>query len=343
MARTKTAKRTGVKADVRLRLPCELVTTHLLPLIRAKLAHELVRERRVSQLRAARVLAVTQPAIHNYLRSKPVPRREELGDSLDGIDAMIEELAGDICEGRITQTEALTRVCGLCFQMRNRGAMCEIHGKAVPSIVPGQCSFCLQDLTALKRRSLEEYQVTENVRQAVRLMENTWELSHLIPEIGMNIVMAKPEARGVDEVVGIPGRVRPIAGRPYAAGPPQFGGSSHVANAVLTIIGFDPSVRSAVSLRFDPLVLEICEGLGSVISFFDRSEEPPEVKRVDGRTIPWGIERAVRRVGRAPDVVYDLGDVGKEPMIFLFGKDALDVAYSAVRVAKEYLKRKAKT
>lgn len=342
MARMKMVKGTGGVANVKLRLPCELVATHLLPLIRAKLAHELVKERRMSQLQAARVLDVTQPAIYNYLRSKPTPRREELGDILEELDVMVEELAEDICDGRLTQTEALMRVCGLCIQMRNGGPVCDIHEKAVPALVSGRCSFCLLDLTTMKRRSLEEYQVTDNVRQAVRLIENTRELSLLIPDIGMNIVMAKPDAKEVDDVVGIPGRIRPVAGRPYAAGSPQFGGSSHVANAVLTMMRFYPSIRSAVSLKFDPLIVEVCKDLGLVVSFFDRSEEPSEVKSVDGRTIPWGVERAVRRVGKAPDVVYDLGDVGKEPMVFLFGPNAFDVAYLALRVAKEYLRGKAK-
>ncbi|RLI33465.1 bifunctional hydroxymethylpyrimidine kinase/phosphomethylpyrimidine kinase, partial [Candidatus Bathyarchaeota archaeon] len=43
---------------------------------------------------------------------------------------------------------------------------------------------------------------------------------------------------------------------------------------------------------------------------------------------------AVRRAGRDPDVIYHLGDWGKEPMITLLGRTALEVAERAVEIAK---------
>lgn len=325
--------------DIRLRMPCEVVREHLLPLIRRLLAHELVRRHGLSQVRAARMLDVTQPAVSSYLRSDPEVG-EALREAVEEVRGAVRELSEDLLEGRITQVEALERVCALCVQMRNRGPICVIHGEVVPSLNPDRCSLCLTDLTAIKRRALEEYEIVEDVRSALRVIEGTRELSALIPEIGMNIAYAKPGATGVEEVVGVPGRIRPIGGRPRASRPPEFGGSSHTARALLTLMRFDPSLRSAMSLKFDWEVVEICRDLGLAVSFFDRTEEPPEVKRVDGRTIPWGVRRAVERLRRAPEVIYDLGDVGKEPMIFLFGHTPLEVAQLAARIAEEYAKRR---
>ena len=327
-----------ITADIRLRLPCEVLIEHLLPLIRRMLAKELVDRHGMSQVQASRILGVTQPAVSNYLRSESRVRRE-LEGSLGEVKIMVESFSEDLIKGRLTQVEALKRICSLCIQMRNRGPICRIHGENIPFIQPDRCSFCLMDLAAVRRRSLEEYEVVENVRWAVQMIEETQELAALIPEIGMNIAYAKPEAAGVKEVVGVPGRIRPIRGVPRASSSPEFGGSSHVARAVLTMMRFESSLRSAISLKFDWGVVEVCRGMGLVVSFFDRSEEPPEVKRVDGRTIPWGVERAVERIGRGPDVIYDLGDVGKEPMIFLFGPTALEVAQLAARVAREYAGR----
>ncbi len=48
----------------------------------------------------------------------------------------------------------------------------------------------------------------------------------------------------------------------------------------------------------------------------------------------WGAEQAVERAGRVPDVIYHLGDWGKEPMITLLGRTAVEVAERAVEVAK---------
>lgn len=327
-----------ISEEIRLRLPCEALIEHLLPLIRRVLAKELVNRHGMSQVQASRILGVTQPAVSNYLRSEPRVRME-LEGSLGEVEMMVEELSEDLLKGRLTQVEALKRICSLCIQMRNRGPLCRIHGESLPSLQPDRCSLCLMDLAAVRRRSLEEYEVVENVRWAVQLMEGARELAALIPEIGMNIAYAKPGAVGVEEVVGVPGRIRPIRGFPRASGSPEFGGSDHVARAVLTMMGFEPSLRSAISLKFDWGVVEVCKDMGLVVSFFDRSEEPPEVKRVDGRTIPWGVEKAVEKIGRAPDVIYDLGDVGKEPMIFLFAPTALEVAQLAVRTANEYTRK----
>ena len=58
------------------------------------------------------------------------------------------------------------------------------------------------------------------------------------------------------------------------------------------------------------------------------------------RTIPWGVRRAVEAIGGAPDVVYDEGDIGKEPMIFLFGRTPQEVANRVIRIATEYAERR---
>ncbi len=39
----------------------------------------------------------------------------------------------------------------------------------------------------------------------------------------------------------------------------------------------------------------------------------------------WGIEAAVRRVRKGPDVIYHLGGWGKEPMVLIFGRNAGEV------------------
>jgi hydroxymethylpyrimidine/phosphomethylpyrimidine kinase len=103
---------------------------------------------------------------------------------------------------------------------------------------------------------------------------------------------------------------------------------------------YDSDVRAAINIKYEPEIVNICKEMGLKASFYDRAEEPPEIKAADGKTIPWGIAKAVERVGAVPDVVYDFGDVGKEPMLFLLGASASDVAYVAIRIAREYWKRK---
>jgi len=75
------------------------------------------------------------------------------------------------------------------------------------------------------------------------------------------------------------------------------------------------------------------------ISFYDRKEEPEEIKMVEGMTIPWGVREAIKRVGKTPDVIYHKGDIGKEPMIVILGEQAYDLAKFVVQLAEE-MKRK---
>jgi hydroxymethylpyrimidine/phosphomethylpyrimidine kinase len=155
----------------------------------------------------------------------------------------------------------------------------------------------------------------------------------------MNITYGKPEADTVNDVAGIPGRIHPIGGYPRSSRPPEFGGSSHVARATLTMMHLEPTLRSSLSLKYDTEAIKICEELGLVVSHFDRRDEPPDVRSTEGETIPWGIRKAHSTMKEPPTVIYDLGGIGKEPMIFLFGTNPIEVAQKAVEIARRYSKR----
>jgi len=329
-------------ANVKVGLPCEAVTNYLLPLVRRLLARELVNSHGISQVQAAKILGVTQPAVSNYLSHEFGVRRNPLEEGEEEVRVMAETLAKDIVDNRITQMDMMRAICGLCVRMRSGGLICAVHGESVPSIDPFQCSYCIRDLAELRQRPLQDYKFIEEVRRAIMLIEGSRDMTALIPEIGMNIAYAKPDAEDIQDVVGIPGRIHPVSGRPRASSQPQLGGSNHVARAVLTMMQFDSSLRSAISLKFDWEFIEICKEMGLVVSFFDRKEEPLEVKNVDGRTIPWGVKHAVQGMERSPDVIYDSGDLGKEPMIFVYDHAAYDVAQLSVRIAQEYSGRRNK-
>ncbi|RLF22752.1 MAG: bifunctional hydroxymethylpyrimidine kinase/phosphomethylpyrimidine kinase, partial [Thermoprotei archaeon] len=68
-------------------------------------------------------------------------------------------------------------------------------------------------------------------------------------------------------------------------------------------------------------------------SSFDRRKEPPNIKAVEGQSMKWGAREALRGLKEPPDVIYDLGDVGKEPMIRILGENAVDVVRKAVKIA----------
>ncbi|MDP2900700.1 MAG: thiamine-phosphate synthase family protein [Candidatus Bathyarchaeota archaeon] len=122
--------------------------------------------------------------------------------------------------------------------------------------------------------------------------------------------------------------------RVKASSCPRFGGSRHVAEAILAANELDPTIRAAMNIRHTAETLEACRGVGLKVSSYDRREEPEEVKMTEGGTIPWGTRVAIRRLGSTPDIIYHDGDWGKEPMIEILGVDAVDVAGKALRVAE---------
>ena len=173
-----------------------------------------------------------------------------------------------------------------------------------------------------------------NVKKAVNIIEKCSEFAALIPEVRSNIVMAVEGAVNVEQVVGVPGRITIVNGRPKSVMEPDFMSSSHMARLVLAMMEHDPTVRSAINLKYDPKILEICKKLGLNVSSYNRNYEPDDVKEVEGSTIPWGVETAIEKIGTIPDVIYHLGAWGKEPMICLVGPDAVEVAEMGVCIAK---------
>ena len=322
--------------EVRLKLPCEIVTEQLLPLMRKALVEELVVNRGISQLQAAKIVGVTQPAVSSYLHSQPRAREGLRG--VTKIEALAKNLSEDWMSGRLSETDAIRRVCGLCIELRTYGPICAIHRDGYEELSIN-CAVCIDDLSNFRQRSRGDAEIIDGVRQAIRIIEGCRELASLIPEIGMNITYGKPEADRIEDIVGIPGRIHPIGGYPRSSRPPEFGASSHVARATLTMMSLQPTLRSSLSLKYESEVVKICEDLGLVVSHFDRRDEPPAVRSAEGETIPWGIKRAYSAKKETPSVIYDLGGIGKEPMIFLFGTNPIEVAQKAAEIARRYSKR----
>ncbi len=174
----------------------------------------------------------------------------------------------------------------------------------------------------------------KNLKKAVEILQNSEDFAALIPEVRSNIVMAKKNAKEINDVAGIPGRITTVHGKPRAIMEPEFGASSHMARLVLTVMENDPSKRSAMNIKFDEKIINICKKLGLKVSFYDRNDEPEDIKKIEGSTIPWGVEAAIKRIGEVPDVIYHRGAWGKEPSISLIGADATDVAKMAVCISK---------
>jgi hydroxymethylpyrimidine kinase/phosphomethylpyrimidine kinase len=180
----------------------------------------------------------------------------------------------------------------------------------------------------------ERYRVLKDLREAVKTLEGASGLARLVAEVQLNVGMALPYASTVDDIAAMEGRITRRGEFVRASGCPWFGASGHIARTILAVRRFNPAMRAAMNLRYSEETLEALRGMGLVVSYYDRKEEPPESKRIEGNTTYWGAEQAVKGVGRVPDVIYHLGDWGKEPMIVLLGESATQVALRAVELTR---------
>ncbi|MEM1585905.1 MAG: bifunctional hydroxymethylpyrimidine kinase/phosphomethylpyrimidine kinase [Candidatus Bathyarchaeia archaeon] len=184
-------------------------------------------------------------------------------------------------------------------------------------------------------KETERYHVLRNVAEAKVILESTPGIAVLVPEVGMNIAMALSYADSADDVAAIPGRLVKVFSGVRAVSCPEFGASSHLARYLLEIMKYDARKRAAVNLRYSEEILNALREKGLKISFYERSEEPEEIKRVECMTIPWGVKQAISRIGGVPDVIYHRGDIGKEPMIVIFGEDSVSVAKIIAEIARK--------
>jgi predicted fused transcriptional regulator/phosphomethylpyrimidine kinase len=168
-------------------------------------------------------------------------------------------------------------------------------------------------------------EVLSMLQAAVDQLERTMH-SSLIPEVGTNMVYALPDARDRNDVAAVEGRIVRVGDRPHAVGAVAFGASDHVAAIVLTAMKFDPIMRSAANIRYSPELITLLEDLFLEMCSFDRTREPPGT-----RTMDWGVAFCCRN--GVPDVIFDRGAVGKEPMVRVLAENPLEVAAIIGRIS----------
>jgi len=183
----------------------------------------------------------------------------------------------------------------------------------------------------------EKYRVLENVYAAAEIIEENSAL--FLPyaaEVGTQVAMALPYASNKWHVAAVEGRIVKVRNKLQRVGCIRFGASEHLARIILTALKYDSNVKAALNLHYSPELIEAFQKIGFSVSSFDRSQEPVEVKAVEGKTLSWGTEQAIKKLGKVPDVIYDLGETGKEPMIRVLGSSATKVVEKTLSAIKEH-------
>lgn len=147
----------------------------------------------------------------------------------------------------------------------------------------------------------------------------------IIPECQTNFVFSKSNPKSINEILGIVGRIVKADKNCIVAGSFEYGGSKHVASAVLEISKRFPKIKSAINIKYNKKTIMKCKRKKMIVSNYDRKKEPIKMKSKENSSIQWGIKNAIQKLKVPPDVIFHKGDFGKEPMILVFGKNPDDV------------------
>jgi len=145
----------------------------------------------------------------------------------------------------------------------------------------------------------------------------------IIPECQTNFVFAKKKSKTLRDVLGVSGRLVKSGKEIITAGEIIYGGSHHVGTAVIEVNKKFPNIRSGINIKFNSKIISKAKRCGLTTLNYDRNKEPKKSKQKEGLSIKWGINFALKT--KSPDIIYHKGDIGKEPMILVFGETPDDV------------------
>ena len=175
---------------------------------------------------------------------------------------------------------------------------------------------------------------TKNLLYAIDELKQIKNIHKVIPECQTNFVLAKTNPKTINDVLGISGRLVKAGKEIITAGELAYGGSQHVASAVIQINKKFPEILSCINIKYNTKIISKAKKLGFVVLSYDRTKEPTKVKRQENSSIIWGMSSILKT--KCPDLVYHKGDFGKEAMILIFGQTPNDVIKKVSKLRLSY-------
>ena len=166
-------------------------------------------------------------------------------------------------------------------------------------------------------------EVINQIKEIYNYISISKKFSTLIPEVRMNISGSLQSATSKEDIAGIEGRITIINGYPQASGEIKFGVSDHTARLILSAKKFDKSINFVTNLKYNQdWIKSIQECTDLDMHEIIREKQPSEIKKKEFSTMQWLIKESIERSGKIPDIIWDKGAMGKEPIIRLFGKNS---------------------
>ena len=330
--------------------PCEVMVSDFLPNIRGLVSHEM-HERGESQRQIAVRLGVTQARVSYYLsinKGKFITKiSNRFGIPPSEAQSYARILAEDV--GR-SQTDGIFTLYSIWKNLLFTGEVCSIHHQKNSSIPP-DCSVCMdlhrpyRESSASDDKESEDSTILREISEAASLIEASASFPSIMPEVSVNIAMSRNNPKSSRDIGAIPGRVNRIHGRAKALMLPEFGCSKHMSNVLLVLKSKNRGVNSIMNLKYDQSVDKAITSLGIAKVFTQLSTErkggsqrqrsssmgDPVIDRLMDAVLP---EQIISNP--IPFAVIDRGSEGVEPITYLAGRRATEVAQTALKISHLY-------
>jgi predicted fused transcriptional regulator/phosphomethylpyrimidine kinase/hydrogenase maturation factor len=143
-------------------------------------------------------------------------------------------------------------------------------------------------------------------------------LVDLIPEVGTNIVFAKPEAKSSEDVAGLIGRVIKGSGKPLVCGEIAYDASKYLSSVLFEAMRLDPSKRAALNIRGGNDIADRLSALGLRVQVLPHKVEEnkcPVTSHLESSNTlldaylhpgDMGIEATTTIIGENPKAIVDV-------------------------------------
>ncbi|MGQ3328906.1 thiamine-phosphate synthase family protein [Halorubrum sp. FL23] len=287
----------------------EVVVDEFLPTVRSMLAEDL-RERGFTQREVADALGISQSAVSKYAHGDVARHDRIVAD--ERVRDLVERVGEGLAAGEMAPVAALVEIEVLIRRLEEGDLLADLHEEAMPALADAEVEFAVHDPDSGLR---ERERVLSSVRRGLRTLTNASGFARLIPNVGANVAECLDDARTIDDVAAVPGRLVDVKGQAMVPGEPEFGVSEHVATVLLAAREAGATARGAVNVRYVP---ETVEALAESYPALEFDPERPTDEAVADAVAGAESTDAL--------VLFQTGAVGIEPIVYVLAPTASEAA-----------------
>lgn len=123
--------------------PCMLVTSQVLPALRAIVAKDLIEVHELKPAMVASKMGITPAAVTQYVSGVRGRGLVPVLQASDRVKQLLDRIVDEFLKTQSDQRVILNTVCALCKVVREERILCQLCDISVRDRESGQCSLCL--------------------------------------------------------------------------------------------------------------------------------------------------------------------------------------------------------